>query len=46
MRCDGTGPDYIKIRGRVYYLFADVMEWLQGHQKQVSTAQVRLGGKG
>ena len=40
MRCEGSGPKYLK-RGRVFYFKADVDEWLQGG-RATSTAQSQL----
>lgn len=37
MRCEGTGPKFIK-RGRVFYFKADLDEWLTAGRVQ-STAQ-------
>ena len=37
MRCDGTGPRYVK-RGRVFYFMEDLDAWLQ-EGRVTSTAQ-------
>lgn len=39
MRCNGTGPLYSKIRGRIWYHVDNVRSWLEKHPVQVSTAQ-------
>ena len=41
MRCQGTGPKYIK-RGRIFYFMEDLDTWLLEGGKSVSTAQNRL----
>lgn len=41
MRCDGSGPEYIK-RGRVFYFRKDLDTWLNEGGKVKSTAQARL----
>ncbi len=41
MRCQGTGPKYIK-RGRIFYFVDDLDVWLLEGGKSVSTAQSRL----
>ncbi len=38
MRCQGTGPKYIK-RGRVFYYREDLDIWIQEAGKRTSTAQ-------
>lgn len=38
MRCNGTGPKYIK-RGRIFYYQEDLAIWLQEPGKRTSTAQ-------
>lgn len=38
MRCDGSGPRFIK-RGRIFYFKEDVDEWLNAGGRHVSTAQ-------
>ncbi|CCQ90390.1 hypothetical protein NITGR_280106 [Nitrospina gracilis 3/211] len=38
MRCQGTGPTYIK-RGRVFYYKDDLDAWLRKGGKRLSTAQ-------
>jgi hypothetical protein len=38
MRCNGTGPKFIK-RGRVFYFRDDVDAWLNAHGRLSSTAQ-------
>ncbi len=38
MRCQGTGPQYIK-RGRVFYFIKDLDEWLNAGGRVTSTAQ-------
>lgn len=37
MRCDGTGPKFIK-RGRVFYFKKDLDEWLMKEGKLTSTS--------
>ncbi len=34
-RCEGMGPSYIKIGGRILYLGADVLKWLEAHRVQI-----------
>lgn len=38
MRCNGTGPKFIK-RGRVFYYLDDVDAWLNAQGRLTSTAQ-------
>ena len=38
MRCQGTGPKYIK-RGRIFYFKEDLDQWLMKAGKRTSTAQ-------
>ncbi|MFZ5482994.1 MAG: helix-turn-helix transcriptional regulator [Pseudomonadota bacterium] len=38
MRCNGTGPKFIK-RGRVFYFQDDVDAWLNAQGRLTSTAQ-------
>ncbi|MDT3708293.1 MAG: hypothetical protein ROZ09_15855 [Thiobacillus sp.] len=38
MRCNGTGPKFIK-RGRVFYFQDDVDTWLNAQGRHTSTAQ-------
>ncbi len=38
MRCNGTGPQFIK-RGRVFYYQDDVDAWLNAQGRLTSTAQ-------
>jgi predicted glutamine amidotransferase len=40
MRCDGTGPRFIK-RGRVFYFREDLDAWLAKAERVTSTAQAR-----
>ncbi len=40
MRCEGTGPKFIK-RGRIFYYKEDIDEWLNSEGRHTSTAQVR-----
>lgn len=40
MRCDGTGPKFIK-RGRIFYYRADVDDWLNADGRLTSTAQAQ-----
>ena len=39
MRCQGTGPEYIK-RGRIFYFKDDLDTWIKRAGKRSSTAQV------
>jgi hypothetical protein len=39
MRCDGTGPRFIK-RGRIFYYKDDLDSWLNAAGRVVSTAQI------
>jgi hypothetical protein len=38
MRCNGTGPQFIK-RGRIFYFRDDVDAWLNAQGRLTSTAQ-------
>ena len=38
MRCQGTGPEYIK-RGRIFYFREDLDAWINRSVKRTSTAQ-------
>jgi hypothetical protein len=38
MRCDGTGPRFIK-RGRIFYFRDDLDEWVNARGRFTSTAQ-------
>jgi hypothetical protein len=38
MRCQGTGPEYIK-RGRIFYFKADLDDWIMQEGKRSSTAK-------
>jgi hypothetical protein len=40
MRCQGTGPRFIK-RGRVFYYQEDLDAWLAQAERVTSTAQAR-----
>lgn len=42
MRCDGSGPQFIK-RGRIFYFKEDLDAWLNQNGKVKTTAQARLG---
>ena len=42
MRCEGTGPRFIK-RGRVFYYREDVDAWLNAGGRYTSTAQAQQG---
>ncbi len=39
MRCNGTGPEFIK-RGRVFYFKEDLDEWILKEGKFSSTSQI------
>ena len=39
MRCDGTGPRFIK-RGRIFYYKDDLDSWLSAVGRVTSTAQI------
>lgn len=41
MRCNGTGPKFMKI-GRIFYFKSDLDEWISEKGKSTSTQQVRL----
>jgi predicted DNA-binding transcriptional regulator AlpA len=43
MRCEGTGPNFIKLGGKVFYYRSDLDTWINSGGKFVSTAQARLG---
>jgi len=38
MRCQGTGPEYIK-RGRIFYFKTDLDQWVMKTGKQKSTGR-------
>ena len=40
MRCEGTGPKFIK-RGRIFYFKEDLDEWLLREGKRTSTANIK-----
>lgn len=40
MRCNGTGPKFIKM-GRVYYFIEDLKDFVDQKAKATSTAQIR-----
>jgi len=40
MRCDGSGPKFIK-RGRIFYFKEDLDAWIDGAERCQSTAQAR-----
>ena len=41
MRCQGTGPPFIK-RGRIFYYQADLDHWLGQAKRVTSTAQAKI----
>ncbi|WP_234053408.1 MULTISPECIES: AlpA family transcriptional regulator [unclassified Xanthobacter] len=41
-RCDGTGPVYHKLGGRVVYAVADLQAWIEASARQ-STSQAAAG---
>ena len=41
MRCQGTGPRFIK-RGRIFYYQSDLDNWLGQARRVTSTAQAKL----
>jgi hypothetical protein len=43
MRCDGTGPKFVKL-GRVFYFKDDLDAWINNAQRCQSTAQARFHG--
>ena len=43
-RNSGTGPPFVK-RGKVFYYIEDLVAWLQGHGKVLTTAQARIQAK-
>jgi hypothetical protein len=47
MRCQGTGPRFIK-RGRIFYFLEDLNSWIMENPRVRSTAQARhaLASKG
>ena len=45
MRCQGTGPQFIK-RGRVFYYKDDLDSWLNEGGRVISTAQLQASGPG
>ena len=38
MRCNGTGPKFIK-RGRIFYFQSDIDDWMNANGRMNSTAQ-------
>jgi len=38
MRCQGTGPEYIK-RGRIFYFKTDLDQWVMKAGKRISTGR-------
>lgn len=43
MRCEGTGPRFIK-RGRIFYFLEDLQAWIAERPRVQSSAQARLVG--
>ncbi len=41
-RCTGTGPEFVKVGGRIFYYQADLDLWINRHGKLKTTAQARL----
>lgn len=41
MRCNGTGPKFIK-RGRIFYYQEDLDEWLNANGRFISTTQTLI----
>lgn len=44
MRCNGTGPQFVK-RGRIFYFMEDLDRWLNAGGRFTSTAQAQQRGK-
>lgn len=42
MRCDGSGPLFLKRRGKVFYFRSDLDEWLHQAERVRSTEEARL----
>lgn len=42
-RCDGTGPIYHKLGGRVVYAVADLHAWIEASARQSTSAPVTPG---
>ena len=40
MRCNGTGPKFIK-RGRIFYFQSDIDDWMNANGRLTSTAQAK-----
>jgi hypothetical protein len=40
MRCNGTGPKFIK-RGRIFYFQSDIDDWMNANGRMTSTAQAK-----
>ncbi|KKX29404.1 helix-turn-helix domain-containing protein [Rhizobium sp. LC145] len=40
-RCDGTGPIYRKLGGRVVYSIADLQAWVDGSARQSTSEALR-----
>jgi len=38
MRCNGTGPKFIK-RGRIFYFQSDIDDWMNANGRMTSTTQ-------
>ncbi len=45
MRCNGTGPEFIK-RGKIFYYQVDLDNWLNADGKFSSTAEARFYTEG
>lgn len=41
-RCDGTGPKFTKVGGRVFYSKKALDEWMDEHGEFSSTSQARV----
>jgi hypothetical protein len=42
MRCDGTGPHFVKVGGRVFYFKEDVDNWINQSGRAASTAEIQF----
>lgn len=40
-RCDGTGPKYVKLGGKVFYFKSDLDAWIASGEK-ISTQQLAI----
>lgn len=41
MRCEGTGPKFLKVGGTIFYFKKDLDEWILKDGKRLSTGKLR-----